>query len=123
MYISIDGDGVGKVIEKYILLERIPELSKISGKIRGYTDTIVEKIIENEGEIIMQGGDNILAQITDQAIDKIMETIDEINKEQIIQFSVGISKSVLGAYMALKYAKSLECNRKIEFKDAQFYKI
>ena len=68
MIISIDGNSIGKMIEKYILAEKLSELEDFSRSISDYLIRIKGIIERYAGKVYMCGGDNILACIDDDNI-------------------------------------------------------
>lgn len=107
MYIAIDGDNIGKKLEKYILNENMNKLNEISLYISNRIANIEKLIINFEGQVFMSGGDNILALIPDSSINDFIAHINNINKLNDIKFSVGYSSQIKSTYFALKYAKSI----------------
>ena len=104
-FIAIDGDSIGKLLEKYILTNDLDRLSVLSTNIQSDIDTLSIHLQENHGYVIMKGGDNILCQCNLNSIEVLVKEILLINKSREYHFSAGIANSAVNAYMALKYAK------------------
>lgn len=127
MFLSIDGDRIGKILEQYILDEKLEELSYFSKNIKKDINDFVNIIEQNGGYVYMDGGDNLFASIENDYIDKIVKYVKEKNIRNQYTFSIGLGSSISDTYLALKYAKSNgfkgKCillvrnnNNKVEFK-------
>ncbi len=112
MFLSIDGDSIGKILEQYILDENLKELSSFSKNIKDDIDGFVSLIKENEGTIYMDGGDNLFAYIENKNINKIIDCVKQKNINNKYTFSVGIADSISDTYLALKYAKAKDLKQK-----------
>lgn len=108
MYISIDGDNIGKQLEKFILIENLKGLNEFCSKITENITYLKDFILKNNGEVYLIGGDNIFASIPSQNIEIMIEEIKKLNLRLEIKFSTGYSENVKETYLALKYAKSLK---------------
>ncbi len=106
MYIAIDGNSIGKFIEKLILSNRLAELSEFSNQMNSTIQYLCNAIESRNGNVYMAGGDNILAEIQESHIYEIINIVKEINNTNAYKFSVGISENLIDTYLALKYAKS-----------------
>lgn len=104
-YISIDGNNVGKVLEKYILCNQLEALKAFSGDLSQKIEKIRQLIICNNGAVFLAGGDNILASVNSEIIPTIIAAVYAFESEDI-RFSIGIGESAVSAYLALKYAKT-----------------
>lgn len=103
-YISIDGNGIGKIIEASIIFNDVEHLSVVSRKISVVIKASEEFLIEKGANIHMSGGDNILASI--KLTDDIVKSITDLSNNEIIDFSIGIGQSPRESYLALKAAKA-----------------
>lgn len=112
MFVSIDGDRIGKILEQYILNEQLKELSDFSKSIKKDISDFVEIIQKNGGEIYMDGGDNLFAFIENDYINNIVKYVKKKNINNKYTFSIGVGNSVSDTYLALKYAKSNVFNEK-----------
>ena len=122
MYIAIDGNSTGKKIEKMIFDNELVKLSKFSSKIQKKIQSISSNIVQHSGNIIMAGGDNILAEIPSSSYRELLSGIESLSLEDY-SFSVAVSLSAQGAYLGLKYAKAtntqvieVECLENGQFK-------
>lgn len=122
VYISIDGNNIGKIIEYYILENKLEELSDFSRKLSFTTGFICKEILRLGGKIIMAGGDNILACISIDALNEITK-ITADNSDIHMRFSIGIGSSATASYLALKYAKAKKSNSPIMYDGSSFIDI
>ena len=106
MIIAIDGNSIGKNIEKYILNEQLDELSVFSQSIFDYLITLKSIIEAHTGIVYMCGGDNILASVDDDELNVIINKITSINPPCDTTFSIGCGGTARLAYLALAYRKS-----------------
>ena len=121
-FVAIDGNEIGKIIEKYILCEDLKRLSKFSRCMNECITTIDLFIKKNDGKVIMSGGDNILACVSEQNINFIKEHIKKYNDEFEFKFAMGAGTSLVEAYLALKYAKVNQLFS-VCFEDGEFYEF
>lgn len=106
MIVSIDGNDVGKHLEKWILQEDLYQLKLYSEKITASVRTMEEAIINLGGKCFLVGGDNILSEISNDKMDELIAIIQSC-QETDLTFSVGIGESITDAYLALKYVKAI----------------
>ena len=119
IYVAIDGNDIGRIIEKYLLCENLEELSNFSKDMNGAILNISRFIENNNGMLIMSGGDNILACLPEGIYPELKRYISRYNENIAFKFSVGVSKYPLGSYLALKYAKANKVYS-IKFDDGKF---
>ncbi|MFB2839534.1 mCpol domain-containing protein [Floridanema evergladense] len=103
-FIAVDGDLVGRKIEKLIISSELDELVTYShlinesvNKMRSFSENI-------GGKTYLQGGDNLLVEVADYQA--FVEQIISSRAEMAASFSVGIGRNAVEAYLALKFAKS-----------------
>jgi len=111
MWISIDGDKIGKTVEKYLLEGNLETLSFYSRKVKDIVGQIEEILIMNQAIIIVSAGDEIISHSVDEHLD-----IHGIIKKSIsddITFSCGIGTTCQLSFLALKYAKSIGGNHMV----------
>lgn len=106
IYVAIDGNEIGKIIEKYLFCDELEELSKFSSTMNDIIFKIGAFVENNEGVLVMSGGDNIFACIPEGIYPTLKNFISKCNENNIFKFSIGVSTYSLGAYLALKYAKA-----------------
>lgn len=103
-FVAIDGDSVGRKIEKLIISNRLDELVEYNHSLNRSIDSI-RLIADNiGGKTYLQGGDNLLIEV--KSYQSFIEKFITIHAELAATFSVGIGKNVIEAYLALKFAKS-----------------
>ena len=124
MIISIDGNSIGKKLEKYILAEKLDELADFSKSISDYL-ILLKGIIEGHaGKVFMCGGDNILASIDDEKSDAIINEIIKIKPPWDSTFSIGCGNTASLAFLAMARRKScLETHVSVTFCKIENMKI
>ncbi|AFY38652.1 hypothetical protein Lepto7376_2369 [[Leptolyngbya] sp. PCC 7376] len=122
MFISIDGDDVGRNLELYILDEQIGDLEIFAKKLK----TRFEWLANNlscllEAQVHLLGGDSILASCPlNPKVFQILEELRiEFQKQGLPSISIGTGNTAREAYLALKYAKLRGKNRLVTFEDIQ----
>ena len=105
IYVAVDGNEIGKIIEKYLFCENLEELSRFSSTMNKSVNEIGLYIEKCGGVLVMSGGDNILACLPVDSYLLVKEYIRNYNGNDFFNFSIGVSQYPLGSYMALKYAK------------------
>ena len=120
IYIAIDGDSIGKIIERYILTSALNELKNFSRDMQEDVFLIGEYIKKNGGNVYMQGGDNILGSIDKSALVSIIKFIESINHNRQYHFSIGLGDSPTYSYLSLKYAKLTQKTPIIYSSDSEF---
>lgn len=120
IYVSIDGDSIGKIIERYILITALDDLKQFSQMLQDDILLISEQLKANGGTVHMQGGDNILASLDKNAVNPIIAFIEKINQNRQYHFSVGLGNSPVDSYLSLKYAKLTKISPIIYFSDSKF---
>ena len=113
-FIAVDGDSIGKLLEKYIFTNDLDGLCALSSKIQKDIDIISLLFQKRNWSVIMKGGDNILCRCDLNDVGDVIKKILQINCQCEYHFSVGIGNSAVNAYMALKYAK-LSGNTVVQF--------
>lgn len=124
IYLAVDGNNIGKMLEKYILLNDFCELSSFSQKISNKVKLLVQIVKNHSGEVLLAGGDNVLAKIDAENVNSILEKINQL-QENDLQFAVGLGETAINAYLALKYSKSIIAKNEIYYNGSSFdtYKI
>ncbi len=103
-FVAIDGDLVGRKIEKLIISNRLDELVEFSHSINNSVDNIRWLADSIGGKTYLQGGDSLLVEV--KSYQSFIEQFIAIHSGLAVTFSVGIGKNVIEAYLALKFAKS-----------------
>ena len=105
LYYTFDGDCVGKMLERYMILSDAKSLKELSDAINEAM-SLIEKYAEKLGcQVIFSGGDSIL----------LKGQLDDSNRQEIkdlfynttgITLSCGQGGSIVEAMLNLKLAKS-----------------
>ena len=106
-FYAIDGDDVGRKLERLILEEKINEVSLLSFSITASVNQLQKYMQARGADIIFCAGDGLLA-MSHEIID--VEPLLNINED--ITFSIGIGETSSNALLALKKAKGLGKARK-----------
>ena len=105
LYVSIDGNNIGKLLERHIFCDDLDALSAFSQTLTNHINSLHRYILACEGIVYLAGGDNILALVPSQHITQVIKETRSL-EDNGITFSIGIGKTAVAAYLALKYAKS-----------------
>lgn len=105
MFIAIDGNSTGRLIERMILENNLDELTEFSTKIQSKIQSIRKYITQYGGRIIIAGGDNVLAEIPSSIFRNVLVEFGTLSDNDY-SFSAAISGTALGAYFGLNYAKA-----------------
>lgn len=104
VYIAIDGDNVGKYLEKYIMENNLQELSRFSESILKQLEEF-NSIASRYGDIVFSGGDNLMFCVTESDLSSVLrDIIDSVFVD--LHFSIGVGETCASAFWALRYAKS-----------------
>ena len=108
IYIILDGDDIGLKIEKSFLEEDEVSLKRINDDIKEIGEIISFYLEERGFEIIFSGADGLIGK--GDEID--IESLSKFVKKKCLPytFSVGIGDNLKGAFLALRYAKSISKN-------------
>ena len=101
-YYAIDGDDIGKELEKYALSNDLDSIKFLSENVYLCLDEIKVFLENNGAKIVFCGGDSILA-LSETRIDL---KINNISFDSF-SFSAGIGQSCCNATLALMKAKGL----------------
>lgn len=111
-YLAMDGDGIGRSLEKAILDGTDMEVSKFSEEFTSCLDRIRERVQEVDGNIIYCAGDGLLARST--SIVGFRHVVSTKNTE-LFTFSFGIGNTKIAAFIGLKLAKARGGDRCVEY--------
>lgn len=121
VYISVDGDDVGRRLEYFILLNQLEELREFSHIYEQRMQWLLDNIITQlDANIIFAAADSVLAYCYSRQ--DIFEKLQEIHAhfftDQVgITISVGVGSTPREAYLALKLAKLSGKNSVKRFED------
>jgi minimal CRISPR polymerase domain len=120
VFISVDGDDVGRSLELYILDNRIEELENFAIALTHRFEWFSSKLRHLfRAQIHLIGGDSILASCepTEETVQCLENLRIEFFQEGLPSISIGIGNTSREAYLALKYAKLRGKNRLVTFED------
>ncbi len=109
LYISIDGNNIGKRLEQYILSEQFDTLKSFSNRVTAAISDMSHFIIDNGGMVLMSGGDNLLATMPKDEFCSLKCFFDGIQYSDIA-FAMGVGHNARASFLALKYAKAIEAD-------------
>jgi minimal CRISPR polymerase domain len=116
-YVGIDGDNVGSVLERLLILEQIAELHAFSGHMTELVSKLANAFSAAGGQIIFQGGDGLFAVFDSEVSRPPIEEL--VIAQKLITFSVGSGTTVREAYLALKIAKAQGKARWVDYREIQ----
>lgn len=120
IFIAFDGDNVGSRLEYFMLTNDRATLQKFSSQFSSAMTWLENQLIQLSGaEIIFNGGDNLLATVTNDndPLLLIKDIITEFRRLSSSTISVGVGTTMREAYFALKLAKTGGKNRICDYKD------
>ena len=120
-YLYIDGDNIGLKIENSFLNNDESSLKFINNMVSDIISSITIFLKENRQEIIFSGADGIISKGFDIKIPELVDFIRQTNS--VLTFSIGCGKNLREAYMALRYAKSLNKNIAVAMNNDNFILI
>lgn len=119
IFISIDGNNTGSIIQKYILSNELEKLNEFSSNLTTAIHCITKFIEKEKGIVYLTGGDNILAYIPSSNLNNIINIVKDMELKDFT-FSIGIGNSSTDAYLALKYAKVSKSRFSIIYNENSF---
>lgn len=109
IFLASDGDNVGSTLEYFILMNDLKALAIFSQQYKNQMSQLAETIKATfNGEIIFDGGDNLLAKIPLSYfnIDKMNSLRTNFSSDNKYTLSFGIGKTPREAHIALSLAKA-----------------
>jgi len=104
-YVAIDGDDIGRSLEKRILSNNEIQVGEYSDHVRNIFERLKDAALHNDLFLILFAGDSLITKgREDQTLRFLSQAIVLSNE---LKFSVGLSDNLKGAYFALKEAKGL----------------
>ena len=117
-YTYIDGDNIGLRIEESFLSNNEKELTFINESVIHIITQITEYLISHNQQIIFSGADGVISKGKDLEDIQILRMIRE--KSENITFSIGSGFSLKDAYIALRYAKSINKDVAVRYENSKF---
>lgn len=105
IFIGLDGDSIGRVIEQSLILNDVSALKEFSALVVEALEKIKESAMREGGEIVFCTGDSILIHgyFEIEFAQFALETFAAITKRTA---SVGVGLDTATTYLGLKLAKS-----------------
>lgn len=105
VYISADGDKIGRMVGRASLADDVPEISRLNQAINKGNDVWKSWVIANGGDIISIGGDEIRVSIQADHLEDLDKLRDAYSKMVGATVSVGVGLKMSEADKALMSAK------------------
>lgn len=106
VYIYLDGDGIGRRIEAYIVSGDLEGAARFSKHVTEALCAMEEVLNESGAEIVFSGGDNILAKVADLG-DVFYDLLKIFFGKTGATASAGVGLTATQAFLGLALAKSL----------------
>lgn len=111
-FLALDGDDVGRRLEKYMLMNDACSLKNFSSEFEDVVAVLIKKVSSiPDLEILLSGGDSILIQMGKSSIEHVLVVVENSLQDCQFTFSGGYGPSMRSAYLSLKLAKSKGKNR------------
>ena len=108
MYVSVDGDDIGKMLTKIIYSGTDDEISDFSNYVADFFLNIKKTVIELGGKVIFCAGDSIAYYVNGE--EELQTTFAKL-KNNRFNVSIGCGNTLQQAHWALNIAKSLGKNQ------------
>lgn len=109
-FYAYDGDNIGRHFECLVLSNDVVAIREFSASVDASLSDLCNILTELDCEIVMRGGDSVLANSTHRIADKLLPT-----ECRDLTFSVGVGTTPTRAMLALKLAKGRGKNQVVEF--------
>lgn len=113
IYISVDGDDIGKILTKKIYVESNDDVCEFSDYVTSTFTGFAEWVKSHGGDVIFCAGDSILFRIAQELTEDALLQL----KSEKFTISIGLGSTIKEAHWALNMAKSLGKARSIHFAD------
>lgn len=120
-YLYIDGDNIGLKIENSFFNNDENSLKVINNMVFDSIAGIANFLKIRDQEIIFSGADGIICKGPDVSLPELIDYIREISS--VLTFSIGSGGSLRDAYIALRYAKSVNKNIGVVLENGGFILI
>ena len=114
MYVSVDGDDIGKMLTKIIYARSEEDISAFSNYVADFFLDIKKTVIELGGKVIFCAGDSIAYYIESE--EELLCTFEKMKTDRF-NVSIGCGNTLQQAHWALNIAKSLGKNQVQYFSD------
>lgn len=116
MFLAIDGDDIGRAVERLIVLATADEVAAFSQAVDAALDDITQRIEERGALVILRGGDSLLAEMPEIRPEEIEQLL--AGASGTLTFSAGTGGTMRNAFLALKLAKASGKRRCVEWSHA-----
>ena len=123
IFISADGDGIGKQVGRAVIANDVDELHKVSARIDAAQDFILHWCQHHDGIKISGGGDEFTAALPKEAEEHIESLRKDIEHAFGYTISVGVGSNLAEAGTALLVAKLRGKNRIVKYSEEIKYDI
>lgn len=117
-YTYIDGDNIGLLIERSFLENDEFSLIEINIGVKESIGLISKYLSEQNQEIVFSGADGIICKGDDLSIEDTLDFIRLNNSK--LTYSIGEGIDLRDCYIALRYAKSLNKNIGVKYRNNKF---
>ncbi len=117
-YTYIDGDNIGLLIERSFLENDEFSLIEINIGVKESIGLISKYLSEQNQEIVFSGADGIICKGDDLSIEDTLDFIRCNNSK--LTYSIGEGLDLRDCYIALRYAKSLNKNIGVKYRNNKF---
>ena len=117
-FVYIDGDDIGLRIENSFLNNDESTLQKVNMEVKLIINKITDFLTSKDYNIIFSGADGIICKGDNVDVQSLLDFTRQLNNG--FTFSLGSSNSLRGAYIALRYAKSINKNVAVEYQNNLF---
>jgi hypothetical protein len=123
VYFSVDGDDVGKLIERGLIENDEKFLIETSSHIKLWLEKIESIVRDSGGRVVMSGGDMLLSLIDTANVTSIVNALAEAQGSFEFTSSAAVGRTMPEVYFALKVAKSRGKNHFVNLIDENFQPV
>ena len=113
MYVSVDGDDIGKKLTNIIYTCDDKAVTEFSGAVEAFFDNVKKEIEQQNGRVVFCAGDSIAFFIDDESIEDIIPLL----QSESFNVTIGCGRTLQQAHWALNIGKSLGKNRVMNFEN------
>jgi hypothetical protein len=117
MYLIIDGDDIGRELERHVLTQDIPGLQIFTELVTTLLNGIGTEAESLGGKVVWKAGDSLILEFNNFNIKKITPMVKKL--EGKVAFSLGSGNELRDAWVALKFAKAHKPSA-VYFQDGKF---
>jgi len=117
MYLIIDGDDVGRELERYVLTQDLSGLQIFTELVTTLLNGIGTEAESLGGKVVWKAGDSLILEFNNSNIKKITSLVKKLKEK--VAFSMGSGNELRDAWVALKFAKAHKPSS-VNFMDGKF---